>query len=60
LRGLAFAIEADRLLRHGAGAPTGAQLAEADAARRDREAELDRAIARLTSRVARGKKPAGS
>jgi hypothetical protein len=58
LRGLAFAIEADRLLRHGVGAPTGAQLAEADAARRDRGAELDRAIARLTTRVARGGKPA--
>jgi hypothetical protein len=59
LRGLAFAIEADRLLRHGASAPSGAQLAEADMARRDRGAELDRAIARLAARVGRGtKRPA--
>jgi hypothetical protein len=56
LRGLAFAIEADRLLRHGANAPSGAQLAEADVARRDRGTELDRAIARLTTRVGRGGK----
>jgi hypothetical protein len=54
LRGLAFAIEADRLLRHGASAPSGAQLAEADMARRDRSAELDRAIARLANRVRGG------
>jgi hypothetical protein len=56
LRGLAFAIEADRLLHHGANAPSGDQLAEADVARRDRGAELDRAIARLTARVGRGSK----
>ena len=56
LRGLAFAIEADRLLHHGANAPSGAQLAEADTARRDRGAELDRAIARLAARVGRGAK----
>jgi hypothetical protein len=59
LRGLAFAIEADRLLRHGANAPSGAQLAEADMARRDRGAELDRAIARLATRVGRGSKASG-
>jgi hypothetical protein len=56
LRGLAFAIEADRLLRHGANAPTGAQLAETDEARRDRLSELDRAIARLGARAGRGAK----
>ncbi len=52
LRGLAFAVEADRLLRHGAAAPTGVQLADADAARRDRDGELQRALARLQSHVA--------
>ncbi len=51
LRGLAFAIEADRLLRHGAGAPTGAQLAQADEAKRARLAELDSALSRLAARV---------
>jgi hypothetical protein len=51
LRGLAFAIEADRLLRHGAAAPTGTQLAEADQARRDRDAELQAALARLQTHV---------
>ena len=52
LRGLAFAIEADRLLRHGAAAPTGVQLAQADQARRDRDAVLQGALARLQSHVA--------
>ena len=33
LRGLAFAIEADRLLRHGTSSPSGVQLAQADDAR---------------------------
>jgi hypothetical protein len=51
LRGLAFAIEADRLLRHGAAAPTGTQLAQADQARRDRDAELQAALARLQTHV---------
>ena len=51
LRGLAFAIEADRLLRHGAGAPTGVQLAQADQARRDRDAELQGALGRLQAHV---------
>jgi len=51
LRGLAFAIEADRLLRHGAGAPSGAQLAQADEAKRARLADLDTAISRLGARV---------
>ena len=52
LRGLAFAIEADRLLRHGAAAPTGVQLAQADEARRDRDAELQGALSRLQAHVA--------
>jgi hypothetical protein len=51
LRGLAFAIEADRLLRNGAAAPTGVQLAQADEARRDRDAELQGALARLQNHV---------
>jgi hypothetical protein len=51
LRGLAFAIEADRLLRHGSGAPTGVQLAQADQARRDRDAELQGALSRLQNHV---------
>jgi hypothetical protein len=51
LRGLAFAVEADRLLRNGAAAPSGAQLAEADAAHRDRDAELQGALARLQAHV---------
>ncbi len=51
LRGLAFAVEADRLLRHGAGAPTGTQLAEADEARRSRLADLDGALSRLSAQL---------
>ncbi len=54
LRGLAFAIEADRLLRHGAAAPSGTQLAQADEARRARSAELNTALARLSTRVSSG------
>jgi hypothetical protein len=51
LRGLAFAIEADRLLRHGASAPTGTQLAQADEARRARTVELNSALAGLSARI---------
>jgi hypothetical protein len=51
LRGLAFAIEADRLLRHGTAAPTGMQLAQADEARRARSAELTSALVRLSTRI---------
>lgn len=51
LRGLAFAVEADRLLRHGAAAPSGMQLAQADEARRSRLAELDSALARLAAHL---------
>ena len=51
LRGLAFAVEADRLLRHGASAPSGAQLAQADEARRSRNSELSAALARLSTSI---------
>ena len=51
LRGLAFAVEADRLLRHGEGSPTGVQLAQADQARRDRDSELQGALSRLQDYV---------
>ncbi|MGH9079700.1 MAG: hypothetical protein ACRDYE_06445 [Acidimicrobiales bacterium] len=57
LRGLAFAVEADRLLRHGTSAPTGVQLAQADQARRDRATELNTALARLSARMG---SPSGS
>ncbi len=46
LRGLAFAVEADRLLRHGTASPTGMQLAELDAA----TARLSRRVERDVSR----------
>ena len=51
VRDLAFAIEADRLLRHGTAAPSGMQLAQADEARRSRASELNTALARLSARV---------
>ena len=51
LRGLAFAVEADRLLRHGTAAPTGMQLAQADEARRARSSELTAALVRLSARI---------
>jgi len=51
LRGLAFAVEADRLLHQGASAPTGVQLAEADEARRARNSELSAALSRLSTRI---------
>jgi hypothetical protein len=54
LRGLAFAVEADRLLRQGSSAPTGIQLAQADEARRARQAELNTALARLSARIGSG------
>ncbi len=56
LRGLAFAVEADRLLRAGTAAPTGIQLAEADEAKRTRDAELRTALARLSTRTSSGKR----
>lgn len=51
VRGLAFAIEADRLLRQGAVAPSGVQLAQADEARRARASELNTALVRLSTRI---------
>ena len=47
LRGLAFAIEADHLMRSGGQHPTGEQLAAADLARRNRATELDAALEHL-------------
>lgn len=47
LRGLTFAIEAERLLRDGSRAPTADQLAGAEAATRARSADLDRALQQL-------------
>jgi hypothetical protein len=52
LRGLAFAVEADHLLRSGGEHPTGAQLASADAARRNRAAELEGALRDLKAAIA--------
>ncbi len=51
LRGLAFAVEADHLMRSGGEHPTGAQLASADAARRNRSAELTAALAELKASI---------
>jgi hypothetical protein len=47
LRGLVFALEADRLLRDGAQAPSPEQLGQADATTRARTADLDTALDRL-------------
>ncbi len=47
LRGLAFAVEADHLMRSGGQHPTGEQLASAAAARRNRSAELEAALQAL-------------
>jgi hypothetical protein len=47
LGGLAFAVEADHLMRSGGEHPTGAQLGAADAARRSRAAELEAALREL-------------
>ena len=52
LRGLAFAVEADHLMRSGGQTPTGEQLASADSARRNRSAELDAALADLKVAIA--------
>jgi hypothetical protein len=51
LRGLAFAVESDHLMRSGGEHPTGQQLAEADQARRNRDAELDAALEDLKAAV---------
>ena len=55
LRGLAFAVEADHLMRSGGEHPTGAQLASADAARRSRAAELETALGELRAALAEAK-----
>jgi hypothetical protein len=47
LRGLAFAVEADHLMRSGGKTPTGEQLASADSARRNRSVELNAALQEL-------------
>ncbi|HEY5384079.1 MAG TPA: hypothetical protein VIJ56_02515 [Acidimicrobiales bacterium] len=52
LRGLAFAVEADHLMRSGGQTPTGEQLASADAARRNRSAELNRSLEDLKVAIA--------
>jgi hypothetical protein len=57
LRGLAFAVEADHLLRSGGGHPTGEQLAAADAARRNRSAELDAGLRELKAAASRRGNP---
>ncbi len=51
LRGLAFAVEADHLMRSGGERPTGEQLASADAARRNRAAALAAALEELTAAI---------
>jgi hypothetical protein len=55
LRGLAFAVEADHLLRSGGEHPSGAQLAAADAARRNSAAELEAALRDLKAALAPSK-----
>jgi hypothetical protein len=52
LRGLAFAVEADHLMRSGGASPTGEQLASADSARRNRSAELNAALEDLKVAIA--------
>ncbi len=52
LRGLAFAVEADHLMRSGGQSPTGEQLASADSARRNRSAELNAALEDLKVAIA--------
>jgi hypothetical protein len=52
LRGLAFAVEADHLMRSGGQTPTGEQLASADSARRNRAGELHAALEDLKVAIA--------
>jgi hypothetical protein len=52
LRGLAFAVEADHLMRSGGQTPSGEQLASADSARRNRSAELNAALEDLKLAIA--------
>jgi hypothetical protein len=51
LRGLVFALEASRLLRDAAVTPTAEQLIEADAATRERRAQVDAALDELDSLI---------
>jgi hypothetical protein len=51
LRGLLFAVEAQRLLPTGRTPPTADQLAQADLQRRTRESELQAALVRLGRRA---------
>jgi hypothetical protein len=55
LRGLAFAVEADHLMRSGGQHPTGEQLAAADSARRIRTTELEAALRELKAAVSQTK-----
>jgi hypothetical protein len=51
LRALMFSLEAERLLRSGAQAPTADQLVQADDTHRSRSRELDAALDRLAAQV---------
>jgi len=51
LRGLMFALEAERLLRSGEQSPTADQLLQADEAHRSRSRELDAALDRLATQI---------
>jgi hypothetical protein len=55
LRGLLFAIEAQRLLPTGRVPPTADQLAQADQQRRQRESDLAGALIRLRRRIREGR-----
>jgi hypothetical protein len=57
LRGYFFALQAEQLLHDAPTAPTGEQLAAADATRRTRVADLDSSIAAIRAYVT--PKPAG-
>ena len=52
LRGLVYAMEADRLLRTGGRAPTADELARADESRRRSLAQLDATLTALDQRTA--------
>jgi len=51
LRGLAFAVEAERLMHESAYAPTGEQLAQADQGRRSQVTQLDGALSSLRDQI---------
>jgi uncharacterized phage protein gp47/JayE len=52
LRGLMFALEADRLLRAGQRPPTAEQLSQADGAVRTTAAQLNASLAELDAQLA--------